>query len=209
MRDTQIREWVQSLFASFGEPKRLANPEPLRRLHAEKRYTEMVGLISDYLRLDLQIRVGFVNSGGPKEAPAWVRGIGPVPMFGTSAFKQHTVEVFFRKSFLAEATFGITVIAIAHELSHVVLDAVRHTHRKQEEVVDLTAMFLGYRKFYLGDAHTTMSQVVDDYELLMKFVRQTVPEMAKVFASIGEECARSAGYLSKEEVRYAAALMRT
>ena len=40
-------------------------------------------------------------------------------------------------------------MAVAHELCHVVLNGMRHPLQSQEEVVDLTAMMLGFRDFYM------------------------------------------------------------
>jgi hypothetical protein len=50
-------------------------------------------------------------------------------------------------------------IAIAHELSHVVLDSIRHPLFREEKAVDLTAMLLGFRRLYLSGAHTEKGQI--------------------------------------------------
>jgi hypothetical protein len=63
-----------------------------------------------------------------------------------------------RKSFLRETSFEPVVLAIAHELSHIILDAIRHELRKQEEAVDLSAMLLGFRDFYVTGCKDTISQ---------------------------------------------------
>jgi hypothetical protein len=43
---------------------------------------------------------------------------------------------------------------VAHELSHVVLDAIDHPLRKEEKAVDLTAMLLGFSYLYRTGAYT-------------------------------------------------------
>ena len=57
--------------------------------------------------------------------------------------------MFIKKSFLDEDRFEQVVMAIAHELSHIVLHGLNHPLRECEVAVDLTAMILGYRDFYL------------------------------------------------------------
>jgi hypothetical protein len=57
------------------------------------------------------------------------------------------------KSFLAQSTYDQAPITIAHELCHVVLDAIRDPLRRCEKAVDLTAMLLGFRKLYASGAY--------------------------------------------------------
>jgi hypothetical protein len=61
--------------------------------------------------------------------------------------------MFFRKSFLAASAYDQVAIMIAHELSHVVLDSIRHPLKRVEKAVDLTAMLLGFRHLYISGAH--------------------------------------------------------
>jgi hypothetical protein len=56
--------------------------------------------------------------------------------------------VFLRKAFLLKYKFEHVVMAIAHELSHIVLFRIRHPLEEVEVAVDLTAMLLGYGEFY-------------------------------------------------------------
>jgi hypothetical protein len=76
-----------------------------------------------------------------------------MPPFGSSAFRELRLDIFLRKSFLAQSTYDQAAIAIAHELSHVVLDAIRNPLRRCEKAVDLTAMLLGFRKLYASGTY--------------------------------------------------------
>lgn len=162
MRDTQIRDWVAQLTQSLGEPRPLADAAELERLYKAKDYSGMLRSVKEKLRLPVRLRLGLTNSGGPvgrsgREVPAWVEHTTPTPMYGTQAFEQHRVTVFIRRTFIADVPFGVIVVAMAHELCHVVLDALGHPLCNQEEAVDLTAMLLGYRAFYLKYASNVSS----------------------------------------------------
>jgi hypothetical protein len=138
----------------------------------------MVKLIRDGMKLDLRVRVALVNHGGPDRTPAWVERPDPFPRNGTPEFKRAVVTVFLRKSFLLKYKFEHVVMAIAHELSHIVLFRIRHPLEEVEVAVDLTAMLLGYSEFYFIG-----------FELLRT------------------ERLGSLGYLTGNEIRYAAGVL--
>jgi hypothetical protein len=97
------------------------------------------------MNIDVQLVVGWVRSGGPKDAPAWITLPERMPYYGDPAFKEMTLTIYIRKSFLEDSTYDQAAIVIAHELSHIVLDAIAHPLRRVEKAVDLTAMLLGFR----------------------------------------------------------------
>jgi hypothetical protein len=110
-----------------------------------------VRLIKRAMSVEVSLIVGWVNSGGPKgyeHAPAWVSTPREMPYYGTAAFKEMKIKMFLRKSFLEKSTYDQIAIAISHELSHVVLDSIRHPLRSEEKAVDLTAMMLGFCNIY-------------------------------------------------------------
>ncbi len=188
MSANQIREWVQILERTLGEPRPLIDPEPLKLLHNEKKFPEMVTHVRKTLGLDLRLSVGLVNSGGPENTPAWVNIPRPMPIYGTRAFRELRLTTYFRKDFLNNAPFGTVVMSMSHELSHIVLDSLNHDLRGEEKVVDLTAMLLGYRKLFLH--HTEV-------------------KTTRVCGGVREEGIVHYGYLSLEEIRYAVTLMRS
>jgi hypothetical protein len=154
----------------------------------------MVKLVRDGLGLDLRVRVGLVNQGGPDGAPAWVSCPKPLPQYGTPEFKRTLVTIFLRKSFLAENKFEAVVMAIAHEFSHIVLFGIKHPLEEDEVAVDLTAMLLGYRDFYSAGSQY---REVRPKSLWQRFVQSL--QKRRTYQSLG--------YLSPEEVRYAAVIM--
>jgi hypothetical protein len=136
---------VAAYLAQLREALPKVPPVPadyLRALHHRKDYEGMVRLVRRTMNLDVKLVVGWVNSGGPKgfeNAPAWVQMPEQIPYYGTPEFKNLTLKLFVRKAFLANSTYQQVAIAIAHELSHIVLDSIRHPPRREEKAVDLTA----------------------------------------------------------------------
>lgn len=187
MRQALVESYIDQLRASFGKLRTPVEDEQLRALYVAGEYGRMVYYIQSVLHLDLTMRLGLVNSGGPSRAPAWIEAPVPMPTYGTVAFRQLTVTMYVRKVFLTEGGFEGVVVAIAHELCHLVLNATAHPLRKQEEAVDLTAMLLGFRDFYVTGCQSVRKKVLSaDYELYE---------------------IRSRGYLTQEEVSHAATYM--
>lgn len=128
--------------------------DALHSLHKAQDYKGMVQFIKKWMNIeDVTFRVlwvpdGAANKGAQKDAPGWVKLPPEMPFYGTKEFREMTLEICFRKSFLARSTYDQVAIVIAHELSHVVLDFIRHPLRRMEMAVDLTAMLLGFRLLY-------------------------------------------------------------
>jgi hypothetical protein len=178
-RKLLIDSHIRQLGFTVRDPVR---HKALRELHAKKDYGGMVASIRSHMKLNMRLRVGLVNQGGPN-APAWVEKPEPLPAYGTAQFKQTLVTIYIRKAFIEMHSFEAVVCAMAHELSHVVLSATCHVLERSEEAVDLTAMMLGYRDFY---RLASRSEVTDDYIIDHLY-----------------------GYLSPEEVTYAANILST
>ncbi len=193
MRKNLIESYLEQLRASLGAVRRPVSEEKLRALYDAKDYAGLVGYIQRTLHLDMRVRLGLVNKGGPN-APAWVARQTPMPGYGTAAFRQLTVTIYIRKSFLQEGTFEEAVLASAHELCHIVLDAVGHPLHEKEEAVDLTAMLLGFRDFYVTGCYSERKKT---YALPDCFFGQR-EEVYQIIRT---------GYLTPEEVSYAAQYM--
>ncbi len=150
MRKDMLEVYIKNLKRSFG----LMPPVPeenMRRLYDAKDYHGLTGAIMSTMKIDLRVNLGLVNSGGPA-APAWLRRPKYLPPIHSPLYRNTVVTVFLRKSFLAEAGFASVVLAISHELSHVILDSEQHELRTKEEAVDLNAMLLGFRDYYIRGA---------------------------------------------------------
>jgi hypothetical protein len=76
-----------------------------------------------------------------------------LPPYGTPAFRDLKLTMYLRKSFLVQSDYDEAAVAIAHELSHVVLESIGHPLREEEKAVDLTAMLLGFGLLYKTACH--------------------------------------------------------
>ena len=191
MRTALIESYIRQLRASFGPVKTPVAEEELRVLYDAKDYAGMIRHIQGVLRLDMKVRLGLVNKGG-LDAPAWVERPKPMPIYGSAAFRQTIVIIYLRKSFLRDGTFEEVVLAVAHELCHIVLDAIGHTLADKEEAVDLTAMLLGFRDFYTTGCQTVRARKSSWLDWLCGNESYQI---------------RKHGYLSFDEVRHAATYM--
>jgi hypothetical protein len=122
----------------------------LKSLHKARDYEGLVRLIRQAMNVEVHLTVAWENSGGHKsldgrEAPAWIALPQNMPRYATAGFRELKLTMYLRKSFLAESTYDEVTAAIAHELSHVVLDSIAHPLCRVEKAVDLTAMLLGFR----------------------------------------------------------------
>jgi hypothetical protein len=63
------------------------------------------------------------------------------------------LDICLRRSFLQQSAYDQIAIAIAHELSHIVLDSIKHPLRRCEKAVDLTAMLLGFSRLYSSGSY--------------------------------------------------------
>lgn len=209
MRDREIRGWVEQLTRSLGEPRPNIDPAPLEQLFAVQDYRGMLRMIREKLRLPIRITLALVNSGAPigrhgVPIPAWIIRDTPSPLYGTPAFEEYAVSVYIRRAFIAESPYGLVSIALAHELCHVVLDAIRSTLSEVEEAVDLTAMLLGFRHLYARNASVVVERRVLWDEYYAQVMAGEMPTHVNT-----ESRVVTVGYLTQEEIRYAVALMRT
>jgi hypothetical protein len=193
-----IRSYIEQLRFSLGNGRPTVSRKQLRSFFAAKDYAGMVKFIRDSMNLDVRLRLGVANGGGPPNAIAWIPLPPRLPSFGSREFRAWKFTVFIRKSFLDEGRFEQVVMAIAHELSHVVLHGLNHPLRECEVAVDLTAMLLGYRDFYLDGCEYLETRPIEfwprfQHELRHAFRRTSKPRLVK-----------SISYLKPEEVAYAA-----
>src|SRR5258708_1966580 len=118
-----ITKATDELIRAFGGVKaaiRTDDPE-LVTLHRQGDYPGMVRQIRNSMKMSLNIRLGIVrrDDEGP-DAPAWINVPSKMPMYGTQDFNRARITIYIRRSFLIDAPFQTIVMAISHELSHIV-----------------------------------------------------------------------------------------
>ena len=129
----------------------------LKRLHVARDHKGIIRLVKRLMNIEaVTFQVFWVPDGAasnvPKDVPAWVELPREMPLYGSKEFKEMTIKMFFRKSFFQQA-YDQAAFAVAHELSHVVLESIRHPLRKCEKAVDMTAMLLGFGQLYEMTCH--------------------------------------------------------
>jgi hypothetical protein len=123
----------------------------------------MVQLIKKTMNVEVNLLVlwvpeGLAAKGNEKDAPAWVTLPVDMPPYGSKAFRELRLEMCFRRPFLERSTYDQASSAIAHELSHVILESIKHPLRKCEKAVDLTAMLLGFSRMYESGSYARRSR---------------------------------------------------
>lgn len=199
VRAEEIDRWLASLSQSLKVVAPLETAS-LRRMHAEERYTDMVGETMRRMHIHLGVRVGYIKSGGSESTPAYVQMPERMPPFGTDAFRRTKVTMFIRRSFLAQAHFEAALSAIGHEASHVVLNSIGHPLRGQEEAVDLTTMMLGLADTYCAGCeynHRTEKVAVD-------WRREPIRALINLIEPEKRPWSTRLGYLHPSEISYAA-----
>lgn len=205
MREKEIRAWIHELITKVGPPREPIDERPLRALYADSNFAGMLDHIRKSMRLDVGLRIGYVNSGGPAHAAAWVSLPAPMPQYGTREFKQSKFDVYIRKSVILQSPFEIVVALMAHELSHILLDAIHHPLRRQEAAVDLTAMILGYDRFF--SVVYTIAEEVPRADILARVYKWFVGrELTDIEVSYQMH---TSGYMSAEEIGFAQSLIRS
>jgi hypothetical protein len=193
VREKEVNEWVESVKKEFGVIRAPIMLEELADLSSRRKYGAMLSIIRRSLLLqDIPMRVGIVRKQ-LCEGVAWVykETLTNLPSWGTSGFKKYNIDVFVCKEFAQTRSLEAVIFAMAHELCHVLLNAVRHPYREVEEVVDLTAMFMGY-----GDILMRESDVAEREDCLVQANGEVLSFRYQV------------GYLSREEKLYAMELFR-
>jgi hypothetical protein len=205
-RKRAIEQALEELMPALGDARRAVplNDQNLRSLHEQNDFAGMVRSIRNDFKLPLRIRLGIANDDeqGPK-APAWIYLPNSMPRYGSEEFKQLRLTMFMRRTFLKRAPYEAVVMAIAHELSHIVTASIGHRMWRYEEATDLTAMILGFRLYYLA----AVEYVVRPITVREKVVRFLEKSGLVTYSDSDYRHRINLGYLSKEEVAYAAKLI--
>ncbi len=216
IRDTLIREHLGRLWGTLGPQPLPVNELMLRRLYENKDYTEMFGLVKSQMVLSLQLRIGFVNKGGPANTPAWTPLRTELPIYGTEAYKRTLVTIFIRKIFLAQAPFATVVYAMAHELAHILLLSLRNPLYVDEVAADLAVLLCGYGKFYAAGrvydvpAEREVHKEKKGFDLFADILEPFDDLFGRIDAkkdATSEVAVRTVGYLSANEIHYAEKLI--
>lgn len=178
----EVMEYTQSLLETFRFSPRHELPlsvvPGLMEYWEQGSVADIVSELKRHMNVRCKLRVGVVRSGGPCDAAAWVKIPDPFPFFGTPQYDNTELTIFIKKSMIEDYAFDTAIACVAHELSHIVLESIRHEHRKKEEAVDITGMLLGFKRFFLRGCY--QSKEVAQYGVREKFGYLTEEELVWV-----------------------------
>lgn len=210
MRRAEIITWLNSIKKSLGPIRKPVSEVELRNCFGKRDFAGMLNIVRKAFGLNLTLRLfAHVRSGGPEGAPAWVAIPTNMPPYGSLAFQNLTINVYFRETFMRGANFESVVIAMAHELAHIVLEAVGQQYKKLEPVVDLAAMHLGFYDFFVNHP-VYREEIIVEEKPRAGVLGRLLDSLFGVPYEIGtrKELLYAVGYLTDEERHYAASLMR-
>lgn len=145
-REEQLASITKTLKNSFPVINPI-NRNLLEGLFNEKKYTEIFSVMKNHMGITCRLSVKCITTKrNPSDSPATVDIPENFPLFGTSAQKNLVIKLTFYKELTD--SFFVFIMAISHELSHIVLNSVAHPLKTSEEATDITAMILGYGLYY-------------------------------------------------------------
>ncbi len=196
--EVKIHSYIDQLVRSVGV-RPLVSERDLRKIYD----SGDGGALVRYIATTLKLRVSglyLVNSGGPHNAVAWIANSHLIPLYGTPQFKDYKFDFFIRKSFIEDAPLEAISSGIAHEMCHIVMNALRHSLRHEEAAVDLMAMILGYRALFCRGYR---------YEIRVETIEQALRLSKRLSRTpmIGDILESSLGYLYNDELVLAAQII--
>ncbi|MBR0838687.1 hypothetical protein JQ607_00590 [Bradyrhizobium liaoningense] len=144
----QIRQYLDELLRSIGGSISEVDPSTLKKLYRQQDFAGMLGFIKVAMRLNLRVGLRLVESASGSR-PLSIEVPRPTPAIGSAEFERLRVVVNASKSFLYSSPFDWVVAGFAHELAHVVLFSLAHPLQEEEKAVDLTAMILGFDRYFV------------------------------------------------------------
>jgi hypothetical protein len=153
-----VRQDFEELDRALGVKSPMAF-QPLAELHASRDYTGLCRAIGVHMGLPNAVRLVTTSERqrfttralsttdaegrGTHGIVAQINIPSYLPMYGTAAFAAHVVDLLLGKEF-ATATPYTAVALLAHELSHVLIYALKHPKRESEPFTDLVPIVLGF-----------------------------------------------------------------
>jgi hypothetical protein len=153
MDEIDVNAYVDQLRRSLPYVPPFPNRK-IKALHRKREFGGIVRLVRSMMNVDARITLHWTSNPLPdRKAKAWIRLPENMLQYGTQAFKDLKLDMFILKAFAHQSRCHEFIIAVAHELSHIVLESIRHPLRTEEKAVDLTAMLLGFSYSYRMAAH--------------------------------------------------------
>lgn len=147
MRTVVLDYYLDQARELFGEPRKAVDQEKLLNRFKDQNYAGMMGAIQTSLELKVPLRIGWQRGPMPKQyAPIRVEGPDLSEIRQTSTPRPYTVYLY--KQVIGLMSFEMTVMGLAHLLTHLVLYHKQSPLVDDPAGVDVTAMLLGFHEFY-------------------------------------------------------------
>jgi len=204
-REVQISSQLAQLSALFGAKRAVSQAAlwPLYQLHD---YPSLVREIRNSFGLDkLKVRIRYHEQLRTERTVAMVEQPASLPPVAAFAMLRPEVTLHLAMRRLYNASFANTVRALAHEMAHPLLLAHSHPLKESEFAVDLTAMLFGY--------HAIFSMAHSEGEVFGQYGLADIPGLSSLKSILmtelcEEEELTNSKYLTSEEVRFAAEIIR-
>lgn len=159
---SEIKLWIHEIIDTIGlrEP---VNYSYFKKFTKKNKLPELIKSIARYMNLPIKIDVEFVNDeyktgkvnfetkgvahyeGGGQGASGIIAQVeipSNLPLYGTDALNNYLIKVKVSDNCLKSPQMFVTIMS--HELSHILLNSLRHKNKENEFFTDLTAMTLGF-----------------------------------------------------------------
>jgi predicted SprT family Zn-dependent metalloprotease len=193
-----IPTWLSTLNEHFGPPKAPVSYSEVQHAFTQDGLSGVVRKVKQDLKITCKVTLDKDQSNLRKHAFAWIRLPESMPPYGTQAFIDTQVVIFVSPKLQSSKDQRVVTFAIAHEFAHVILDSNGHTHRHNEKVVDLTAMWLGYAEFFQHHRKNNVEQVSP----------KNFMQWFKYFCGVRYITKHQVGYLTDEEIEEATKIIQ-
>jgi hypothetical protein len=146
-----VTELLKRIQLCLGPPRNEVDHVAMARALEDGGINRLVGAIGYRMRIPYNVEgIRTIQKPG-SNTPAWI--VTQFEMLEGFRRKILGRKVFIDKSFLAEAPQATVILAMAHEMSHIIVDKIRMRIKAQsasdvERCVDLIAMYLGVATYY-------------------------------------------------------------
>lgn len=150
---SMMRFWINVLNVSFGEPRVLIDSGVIAQHYNIENWCGMYQSVLQQFGLRVAVPFVLVQNMPHKSRPAYLVWKDDFHTALTRRTTRRLAALCVNTEFLNHASYYATVIMLAHECAHILLESKNHPLRAYEKFVDLTAMHFGFSEYFLYGSH--------------------------------------------------------